>query len=237
MSIHVTAKLLTTGSPFGTDFNRRMADFDRAVKSAATAAARAATAVTQENAKSIRPPVPQRPGRRTTQGNMGRYLHWQVTGGYEVAFDVQKANSRVPYWFIQEVGTGSAATMKYGGSYTQGARPGEVKRGRPSGSNRRNIPSQVGRPIPRSLAFGNRRGGQYSPFGARRGEGLYLRRDLKGAPRFRAGTPSARGQTVTIGREIEPKRFVHEGSKTGYHMYRIAVHRAFKTSFYKPKSL
>lgn len=215
-----------SGKTFGSAFTKRIKDFEQAVLKASEVAAATANKVTAEHTRNIRPPVPQRPGRRTTQGNMARYLMWKPDGNLGVEFNMALANQRVPYWIIQEVGTGETATLKrYNAPNPRGRQA--------AGTSQIVIPSQIGRVLPSFLAFGTGSGGTYTAFGAATGQGLFLRKKLKGAPVFAA---KGRGELVRITKEIEGKHFIAKGSTEGFRQYRKAVLAAGKASLYKPKT-
>jgi len=192
--------------------------------------AAAATQATRGGFHYLRPhDASHRPVRSfSTGGQFPSFLNWKATGD-GVAFDAQTANSRVPYWIIQEIGTGQSARVRRGGE--------SVGRGRPSREdamvNSPSVPSQRGRLIPGSLAFGTREGGTYTPPGAGTGQQLYLRSRLKGAPVLRGSSgPAPEGaHQLVIKREIEGQHFVQKGGEQGFRVYRRSVLAAARQAF------
>lgn len=204
----------------GRAMNDRLDLFLRSEHIARDQAAATATAATQKGFTYKRPfDASKRPGRTfTTGGRFPTFLEWRATAD-RVAFDAQQANSRVPYWIIQEIGTGESARIREAGE--------TVRRGRPSREEASvrspRIPSQRGRLIPGSLAFGTAEGGNFTPAGAARGEQLYLRSRLKNAPVQR--------RPLVITREIEGQHFVQKGGEAGFRQYRTSVLAAARQAF------
>lgn len=184
-------------------------------------AAAVATNVTQASFTYKRPAdAARRRGRSfTTGGRFPSFLEWTVTAD-RVAFDARKANSRVPYWIIQEIGTGQSARIRKAGETVQRGRPTREE----ASVRSPRIPSQVGRLIPANLAFGTAEGGNFTPAGAARGQQLYLRSRLKGAP-------VQRDRALVITREIEGQHFVQKGGQAGFRQYRTSVLAAARQAF------
>lgn len=198
---------------------QRVAAFRRAERQAAQEAARVATAVSRQNFKYLRPPAgAQRPGRETTGGRFGEYLRWEVdprTG--QIGLDVQELEAKASHWIILELGTGKRAQMRWGGDAEDG---GPAPR-----ATLRTVKAQRGRRIHPSLVFADSPGGHYSPPGAERGQQLYARSRVIGAPRQRLG--------IVIKREIEGQHFVKKGAEAGFRTYRQSVLAAARKSFRK----
>lgn len=189
-------------------------------------AAAAATQATRGGFEYLRPhDASRRPGRSfSTGGQFPSFLSWKATDD-GVAFDAQAANRRVPYWIIQEIGTGQSARIRRGGETVSSGRPSRQD----AMVNSPHVPSQLGRLIPRSLAWGTREGGTYTPPGAGAGQQLYLRSKLHGG-RPPAGGQASRDQLV-IRREIPGQHFVQEGGEEGFRVYRRSVLAAARQAF------
>lgn len=222
----VTARLNSgAASRLVRELKRDMDAAARAELSARRQAATTATRITRESFTYKRPfNVPPRAGRESSQGKFTNALRWQVTAGPvgEVQFDVAAADARVPYWIIQEIGTGQSATLKRGGS----ANP----RGRPqSGASYvRTVRSQRGRVISPNLAWASGPTGVYTPPGNRRDQQLYLISQLTGP---RGGRVRRRRRPLYIGREIQGQHFVKRGGTEGFREYNDTVLAAARRAF------
>lgn len=200
------------------EVNQRVANFQRMLAASAAEGARAATDRTRSSFRAIRPDnAPSRPG-RPNNGRMVDSLMWVVDGD-GVSFDIAKADADVPYWIIQEIGTGHSATM------LTPQVPNPRGRAAAGATYVRTVPSQIGRLIPASLAFGTGPSGSYTAPGAAGGQQLYLRRKLKGAP-----TRSPR-DSVVISREIKGQHMVRQGGEAGFSAYRVSAIAAARQAF------
>lgn len=221
----MTAKLVQrTPGLLGRNMTERMNRLLADERDARVAAAKTATQVTQSSFHYKRvADAPPRAGRRSTGGQFTSHLNWVVTGD-DVAFDQASADAQVPYWIIQEIGTGKSATLKQGGRKNPRGRP------RAGATYVKTVRSQRGRLIPSSLVFATSAGGQYSPPGAGGGQQLYLRSMIKGAP--------VRRRAMVITREIEGQHFVQKGGQAGFRQYKptvlAAARRAFQGRGFKP---
>ena len=199
----------------------RVRQFQKAERAAAQQAAATATTVSRSNFRYLRPPAgAQRRGRESTGGRFPDYLQWQVnrsTG--QVELDLQRLETKAPHWIILEIGTGESAQMRVGGD-TDGAGGSLGPRAR-----LRTVKSQRGRRIHPSLVFADGPGGQYTPPGAERGQQLFARSRVTGAPRQRLG--------IVIRREIEGQHFVKKGAEAGFREYRRSVLSAARQAFRK----
>jgi hypothetical protein len=191
-------------------------------------AAQTATSATQAGFTYKRPAnASRRRGRSfSTGGQFPSFLEWKLTET-GVGFDAKGANRRVPYWIIQEIGTGESARVRHGGE--------KVRRGRPtreeaSVSSPR-IPSQRGRVIPSSLAFGTSEGGTYTPPGAAAGQQLYLRKRLSGPNLSVINQHPSQQHQLVISREIQGQHMVRDGGQQGFRQYRTSVLAAARQAF------
>jgi hypothetical protein len=191
-------------------------------------AAAAATKATQAAWKYRRPfDASKRRGRSfSTGGRFPSFLAWKDTGD-GVAFDARAANRRVPYWIIQEIGTGESARVRRGGETVRRGRPTREEASVSSPS----VPSQRGRVISSTLGFGTREGGSYTPPGAATGQQLYLRKRLSGGNLSFLNQPSSQRHQLVISREIEGQHFVRKGGQEGFHEYRRSVLAAARQAF------
>lgn len=216
MDFTLTAKMTNSGI-LGRQMSARLKSFVDQDQRARVAAAKLATQVTRNSFHYKRPAVaPGRAGRSSTGGRMRDALRWTATPGAPVEFDLAEADGRAPHWIIQEIGTGERATMHQAGQKNPQGRPTK------GATYVRTVKSQVGRRISSSLAFGTGVGGAYSPPGAARGQQLFLRSQLRGAPR-RGG--------LTISKEIEGQHFVQRGGQEGFREYRYSVIAAARRAF------
>ena len=209
-----------SGAPTNS-IKERVRTFRQAEKRAAAEAAQIATRTSRASFHYLRPPAgAQRPGRESTGGRFPDYLEWEVdprSGQVELA--LQELETRAPHWIILEIGTGERAQMRVGGD-TDGAGGSIGPRAR-----LRTIPTQRGRRIHPSLVFADGPGGKYSPPGAERGQQLFARSRVIGAPRRRLG--------IVIKREIEGQHFVQKGAEAGFRHYRQSVLAAARNAFQK----
>jgi hypothetical protein len=197
-------------------------------KMARRQAAAEATKATQASWHYKRPAdaAPRRGRSFSTGGQFPTFLEWRDNGS-TVAFDAQLANRRVPYWIIQEIGTGESARIRRGGESVQRGRPTREE----AAVRSPRIPSQIGRVIPSSLAFGTREGGTYTPPGAATGQQLYLRKRLSGGNLSFINEPSSQRHLLVISREIEGQHFVQKGGTQGFRQYRTSVLAAARQAF------
>lgn len=200
---------------------QRVRAFQKAERAAATQAAATATQVSRSHFRYLRPPAgAQRPGRESSGGRFPDYLRWKVnpnTG--QVELDLNNLETKASHWIILEIGTGKRAQMRVGGD-TDGAGGSIGPR-----ATLRTVKSQRGRRIHPSLVFADGPGGQYSPPGEERGQQLFARHRVIGAPRQRLG--------IVIKREIEGQHFVKKGAEQGFREYRRSVLTAARQAFRK----
>lgn len=215
----------------------RLKQLQAAADKAATKAAREANSVSKTKAKAIRPPAPPRPGRVQTPGALARAINWQVIGG-DVVLDRKRLDNVVPWWVVQEIGTGQKASAKYG----QNPELGNRSRGRPKKSEINNpggrhfsVRSQRGRRIPGSLAFGTGPGGKFEFPSGRRNQQLYLLSSLKGVPFSPLKNKATAVNAMYIKREIEGKHFIRDGAREGYRDYRNDVVAAARATLVRRK--
>lgn len=221
----MTARLVErTPGLLGRNMTERMNRLLRDERDARVAAAQVATQTTQSSFHYKRvADAPPRAGRRSSNGKFTSHLNW-VADANNVTFDQAQADSQVPYWIIQEIGTGRSATLKNGGQKNPRGRP------RAGAAYVKTVRSQRGRLIPSSLVFATGPGGQYVPPGAGGGQQLYLRSKIKGVP--------VRRGAMVISREIEGQHFVQKGGQAGFRQYKptvlAAARRAFQGRRFKP---
>jgi hypothetical protein len=198
-------------------------------KQARQRAAQFATQETQDAFRYLRPhDATRRPGRSfSTGGRFPSFLRWKATAE-GVAFDAQQANRQVPYWIIQEIGTGQSARIRRAGESVSQGRPTREE----AAVRSPRIPSQRGRLISPGLAFGTREGGTYTPPGAATGQQLYLRSRLSGSNLSFVDQGRRQQQhQLVIRREIEGQHFVQKGGKEGFRQYRTSVLAAARQAF------
>lgn len=216
---------LDVKEPAAGDLMGRLNRLVAAEQQARQGAARTATTATRSHFHYLRPAnAPARPGRRSTGGRFTTFLQWQAQSaarGGGVAFDVAEADTRVPYWIIQEIGTGQRALIRRAGANNPVGRP------RSGAQYVRTVKPQRGRQIPASLAFGTGPRGTFTPPGASRGQQLYLRSLLRRAPTLPQGP--RRGLFIT--REIRGQHFVQAGGEAGFREYRTSVLAAARRAF------
>lgn len=199
----------------------RVNKFLEADKQARIAAAAAAQVKSRASFKRVRPPAPARPG-RSHQTPLVDAIRWVATPDGSVALDVKKLDTEVPFWLIQEVGTGGEGVMKATDPVT--GRPREIVR---------TIRSQKGRPIPTSLVWASSPTGGYTPGGQATGQQLFLRSKVRGAP-----VAASNGRAhMRISREIRGQHFIQKGSDTGFRQYETDVLAAARRTFMKSGSL
>jgi hypothetical protein len=200
--------------------NRMVADVLAAGRSAASDATKTSQAgfVYKRPANAAR-----RRGRETTGGRFPQKVQWSAVDD-QVELNVAELNKDVPYWIIQEIGTGQRANIRTGGQSNPRGRP------KKNSQNVVTVKSQLGRRISSQLAFGTSPRGRYSAPGAASGEQIYLRRQLKNVP--------LNPRAIIIHEEIEGQHFVREGAREGFRQYRpsvlAAARRAFAGHPYRP---
>lgn len=216
-------------------FNRltKLLDADRAARQQA---AQVATSVTRSSFKRKRELAPPRPKRPST-GKMIQHLEWRPTLDKAldvgvVEFNKKKADDEVPWWIIQELGTGTRATIRR-------AAPMIATGGRPrraAGTPIR-IKSQVGRRISGGLVFAS--GNQWSAPGSATGQNLHWASTVLGVPQWRGrrNGVNLKGQaaSIRISKEIEGQRFVQKGARAGFRQYEPTVLAAARQSFRRGK--
>ena len=193
---------------------------DKFTDEVAKSAQRSATLATRATVDALGPNTRPNPGPRSGRNHSNRLksvLQWNVTPDGAVEFDQNRANAQNRYWIIQEIGTGSRATVRVGGSKNP---QGRAKTG---ADYIRTVPAQRGRLISRGLAFGTRNGVYAHPNQSVRNQQLYLASKLR-------GVPSPRGQLV-INREISGRHFVKKGGQQGFRAYQTSVIAAAQQAF------
>lgn len=206
------------GDTFGAAMARRLNALLAADQAARRAAAKTATAVSRDTWNSRpnkRPVVQQRAGRESTGGQMASYVNWVPAQG-GVRLDMQELDAKAPHWIIQEIGTGSRATIKQGGQANPVGRPGK------GATHVRTVRSQRGRII-RGLVWAE--SGHYVPPGAGVGQNLYLASQVTGVP--------ARRPNIRISREIQGQHFIKKGGEAGFRQYQSSVLAAARQAFRK----
>lgn len=240
----VSVNVRVRRSTFKTNTLQRLAAFEQAERSVTRKAAAEANRVSKAKAKAVRPPAPPRKGRMNVPGALADNIEWVAnnqTGG--VALNRKRLDSKVPWWVVQEIGTGRRATIKVGkrsstGRTGAGGGTGNT-RGRPTnasrgarGSNFIQVESQIGRIIPGHLVWATGPGGQYTAPGGARNQQLHLRRRVKGAP---LGPKRRRGDEMIITKEIKGKGFIKAGAREGFRDYKNGMVAAAKTTLGKPR--
>lgn len=218
--LQLQVKVKDRQNMFGSGFAKRLKYFEDAELRARKMAARAATTATRANFSYLRDPIAPRPGRSSTGGRMKQSLEWSARNG-RVEFDMTQADREAPHWIIQEIGTGSRATLRSGGADNPVGRP------RKGATYVRTVKSQKGRRIKGGLVFAT--GGVYSPPGARRDEQLQFISRVTGAPH--------RPAAIRISREIHGQHFVRKGGQAGFHEYSQSVLAAARQAFQKSARL
>lgn len=219
------------GNVFGNGvLSRRVRNLKSAERSARQAAAREATKVTDQYATRVRPDAPPRPGRENA--GLKRNLRWMSsTVRSEVYFDQGTADALVPYWIIQEIGTGQRGTLK------RGMAPDDFRNrplGRPTkGSNRtRAIKSQLGRRISAGLVWADRSGTYQVPSSSRYPrDQIFPASTVLGVVTRRGNGPSTYRAGIRIGREIQGKHMVKKGGEAGFRQYYESVLAAARREF------
>ena len=204
----------------GNSIAQRVNAMRKAERRAAQDAARTATSVSRSSFHYLRPPAgAQRPGRESTGGQFPEYLKWGVDSAGMVSLVLNELDAKAPHWIILEIGTGKRAQMRWGGdSDGSGGTLGPR-------ATLRTVKSQRGRRINPAFVFADGPGGHYSPPGAERGQQLFARQRVIGAPRRRLG--------IVIKNEIEGQHFVKKGAEAGFREYRRSVLAAARQAFSK----
>lgn len=233
-TVQVTSRNVFT--PNG-DLSQRLRQFQQAAERIARDAAREANTVSKAKARAVRPPAPPRKGRAQAPGALGRAINWEATGT-DVALDRKRLDNTVPWWVVQEIGTGQKASARYGVDPQSPLR----SRGRPKKDETNNpggrhftVRSQKGRRIPGHLAFGTGPSGQYVAPGAGRGQQLHLLSQLKGVPFGPTQKRATAVNALFIKREIEGKHFIRDGAREGFRDYKNDLLAAARASLAKRK--
>jgi hypothetical protein len=227
----MTAQLIDQRRTLGRPFTRRIEALKQQVANERKLSAQVATSETQAILRSRlsgRPQnVPPRPGRSHPM-KLAQGLVWRFDLN-SVYFDQKYADDNVPYWIVQEIGTGGNATLRQGGNPNRRGNPGA------GASYKRKVAKQRGRALPASLAWADGPTAAYTAPGASTNQQLYLRDKLKGTgypAQSSARTPySPWSQSVRITREIQGKHMVRDGGKSGYLYYRRSVIEAARRAF------
>jgi hypothetical protein len=207
-----------------TKFKAMIADavknVEKGERAARTSSARIATEVTRLNAARTRlPDAGERPGRPA--GHLSKRLRWRAMNVSMVGFDLAAADTQSRYWIIQEIGTNERATI-----FTPND-PNPVGRPKTGAAYIAQVRSQVGRRVPRGLAFGTAPGGKFQLPGAARGEQIYPIETLTNVPPWAIG----RVPRIRIRREIQGKHMVKLGGEAGFRQYRQEVLAAAQQAF------
>lgn len=180
----------------------------RALNRAAQQATTRSRAVFQ-GSLSGRPHVPKREGRPTTGGGFTRIIRWQKEqrqSGTFVAFQIEELEGRAPYWLIQEIGTGKAATILDTGEGVS-------------------VQSQRGRLISPSLVWADAVGNYDVPRLGSRNEQLMSLKDVKNLP-LRMDL-----EDIRIKREIAGKHYIQRGGREANEQYRTTLIELAKRVF------
>jgi len=221
----LTATLVDRGSLGGRngDFASRIRNFEAAVRSAQQSAALVATKTSRSKVKRVRPLAPTRAGR---YHGLRDAIRWApVQGGVGLA--KQELDQKFPVWLVQEIGTGQRATQRVAGRPNPSGRPAK------NATYIKTVKPQAGRPISSAFVFATK-GGTYSPAGAARGQQLYLRSQVKGAPVYNSQTRRT-APRIVISKEIEGQHFVRDGGRAGSREYRRTVLAAARTQLRKKR--
>lgn len=207
------------GDVLGRGMDSRIALLLRGEQQARVAAAATAQQASRRSVTYLRPVVPRRAGRSSTGGKLASKVVWRASaGGSTVDLDVDALTTAAPHWIIEEIGTGQSATIMRAGTSNPRGRPAK------GASYVKTVRSQLGRRISPTLAWGTGPSGVLTPPGARRGQGLYLRRSLTGRGVYR-------GRGMTITREVPAKHFVQAGPQAAFPEYRLSVRAAAQSAF------
>lgn len=198
---------------------RRLALFTAAEYRARLEGARTATQTTRNSFKYKREVIGRRAGRSSTGGRMRNHLTWKATQKGFVRFDINEATSQAEHWIIQEIGTGSRATVREAAKANPRGRP------RDGAQYIRTVRSQKGRRIRGGLVFASN--GTYSAPGAAYGQQLHLASKVSGVP--------YRPAAIRISREIEGQHFVKKGGTQGFRQYDRDVRAAARQHLRKRK--
>jgi hypothetical protein len=193
---------------------------EKAELAARRSAARRATEVTRLHAGRTRPQdAGPRPGRPA--GNLNKRLRWRPMNVSMVGFDLAAADTQSRYWIIQEIGTNQRATIFSANESNPVGRP------KANATYIKSVPSQIGRRIPRGLAFGTAPGGKFQLPGAARHQQIYPIETLTDVPPWGIG----RVPRIRIRREIEGKHMVKYGAIEGFRQYEQQVLAAAQQAF------
>lgn len=214
----VRPRLIINNDVFGKDLDARLSRLVTDVEAAIAPAASAATALSRsvfKQKRTVRPFVPARPGRPTTQGAFEDSINWvpQRNGDGELMVDLDikamdDAYNGQRVWLIQEVGTGKSAYM-----------------GQPEGDYQRRlkVKSQIGRSIPFGLVWASKGGRYQSPGATNNGQlvpyGTATRK------------PSGALLAGVIQKEIIGKHYLRDGGRAGYEQFAQSALGAAKKAF------
>lgn len=203
---------LINKSNYTKKYNARLDAFTDQVHQAARKAAAEADRVSKKKARAIRAPQPPRPFRTSPPGALAKNVDWKIDSNDKafVELDVQRLNTNVPWWKVQEIGTGKNATMRKGGKPNP---KGQVPKG---ADFKVQVKSQRGRVIPGSLVFISRSGNAV-PFSDRSKKQALVQRTLAKKANLFPTNP------VVIRNEIEGKHFIRDGAKEGFRDYKNDV--------------
>lgn len=193
-------------------YDARLDSFIDRVHQAARKAAVEAERVSKKRAKGVRAPQAARPFRTSGPGALGKSIDWKIAANDKsfVELDINRLDSNVPWWRVQEVGTGKSAVMRRGGKPNP---QGQVPKG---ADFKIQIKSQKGRIIPGSLVFVSRNGNAQKPSDRSRRQALVQRTQAKNA----AFIPT---NPLVIRNEIEGKHFIRNGAREGFRDYKNDV--------------
>jgi len=206
----------------GRDMHRRVAAFTAQVETARNTSAQIATQSSLSYIKRKRPVAPPRLGRN--QEHIKDVIKWRPVPSLPsgVGLNVTELNNRAKHWIIQEIGTGSRATVKVAG------RPNPKGRPTVGSAYVKTVKSQVGRRVSNALVFATGPGGKWvKPKKGATNQQLYLRSNIKKVPY----TNNRSQPGIIIGKEIDGQHFVRLGGHTGFREYRRSVYAAARQQF------
>lgn len=229
VSVAVIDRGALGGKPGGI-LQQKIGAFIKDVNAARTRSAATATQVSKQNVRRIRDlDVPT--GGRDRYHGLQDALRWRpVSGGSGVGLALNELNAKFPIWLVHEIGTGERAVQRVAGQPNPVGRPGR------GSSYIKTVKSQRGRAISNFYVFASR-GGQYSPPGSARGQQLYARSMVKGAPvRYDPQTQRS-AANIRITREIRGQHFVQKGGQAGFREYRESVLAAARSQLKKRRTV
>lgn len=194
-------------NPFGRKMTQRTKELTDNIRQVAAQASARSNRTTRRSFRRMRAANAE-PRRGRMRNGMASGLRW-IAKNTDVQFDVSTADQKWPYWIIQEIGTGSSATILRGGKANPQGRSAK------GATYVKTVPSQKGRPISVALAWGTGPRGAYTPPGAAAGQQLHVASKLSGVPHRQKGQPFKRSR-IMIGKEIRAQGMVSKGGAAGF---------------------